>query len=135
MKATTFTGSIYSLAEVALRKRKGETVIDIDECRKQQLQKILQDVCRVFEQSMLSVTGKRQDGELVLCRKIYGYVAYTRTVDSFERVGMLINRDRHAIMHYYDQVTGFLDVSDSKFLPYWNKYLSESDLFSVKDFQ
>lgn len=100
------------------------------------LDEILLDICLSFEQPIARVLGKGRKDEVVLCRKLFFYVAKSKTGESLKNLGEYIGgRDHTTSLYHVHDVIGLLKVKDPSFLPKWDKYLEKSQLFTKSDFR
>jgi chromosomal replication initiation ATPase DnaA len=100
------------------------------------LDEILMDICVAFEQPIASVLGKGRKDEVVLCRKLFFYVAKSKTGESLKNLGEYIGgRDHTTSLYHVHDVIDLLKVRDPSFVPKWNKYLEKSQLFTPNDFR
>jgi chromosomal replication initiation ATPase DnaA len=128
--------SIDALVEIAIADKKKRD--EAEKIRKAglPLEAILRDVCEVFEVDYERVTTKGRQGERVLVRKIYCFVARIKTPKSYKDIAKLIGGlDHTTSLHHINCVKGYLRVKEPKFLMFWEQYLENSKLFTPNDFE
>lgn len=93
------------------------------------LEEILQDVCDVFGQPIEKMTMPGKKEEVVMCKRIYCYVATLLTDATFKVIGVLINKDHTTVMHHRASVIDWKSVNDSIFMKTWKKYTGNSKIW------
>ena len=95
---------------------------------------ILNDICEVLNKDIMIVCSPSRKTEHVRCRFILSYICDRLNVAPLTKVGQLINRDRTSVMNGRDTVKDYLDSNDSQFMPHWQRYLNNSEIFTPEDF-
>lgn len=125
--------SHYAMVDLASQHKKDKEFL---EKGKHSPEKILEDICEVFEKSIDVVISKKREREIVRCRQILCYIARTKTVYSYKSIGQAIGgRDHTTVIHSLQAIQDLFDSKDSNFLLSWDHYLDNSKLFTKADFQ
>lgn len=99
------------------------------------LENILFDVCMVFREKEERVKGKSRKTEVVICKRLFYYLARQKTQHSLEYIGEFMGgRDHTTALHHSRTVAHYLEVKEPKWIPVWNRYLRDSKLFTKNDF-
>jgi chromosomal replication initiation ATPase DnaA len=133
-----------ALVAIALYDKQERDRLSGEEAERQQLIRdyreisllsILEDVCKVFKVPVEKVKSKRRGRPLVVCKRIFCYLACLKTKHSLRDVAMELAFDDHTTVIYHrDTTIDFLLKQKKEFMTDWRYYLHNSKLFVADDF-
>lgn len=124
--------SAYAIAGIAIAEKRFLEPEPAEE-KPPELESIFEDVCTVFSIPAEAMKGRSRKTPLVNARKIYTYVSRLKAGATCTAIADYIDRDHTSILYYLSEVKGYLQVNDHTFMPYWRKYVRNSQLFERKD--
>jgi chromosomal replication initiation ATPase DnaA len=96
---------------------------------------LLIDVADVFNVKLETVQSGNQQELTVLVRSIFYYVARTKTAYGAWPMATTAGRKDHAgVLRHVEIVKAYFKHKDPQFLTLWDYYLTNSNLFTDKDF-
>lgn len=98
------------------------------------LEEILHDVCTVQGQKINEVMSVSRRLELVICKRLFYFIARRKTHHSTKYIGRFMNSDHTTVLHHSQTVTDYLKVKEPKWMIIWEHYLQNSKLFNKNDF-
>lgn len=105
------------------------------EIRQGILTSLLIDVADVFNVQLKTVQSGNQQDLTVLVRVIFYYVARIKTEYGFWPIATVAGRKDHAgVIKHLQTVDAYFKHKDQQFLTLWSHYLTNSKLFTHKDF-
>ena len=111
---------IIWLAETYCRRNKSVGVLAI-----------VRDVCKVFNLREHQIYGYAKQNEITIPRAIAMYAAREVTGFDYVKLGRLFQRDHTSILYAARRVKNFLYIKDQMFMNYWNRYISDSEIYPL----
>lgn len=119
--------AMVDLANQYFESRKFKRVFSIEE--------ILLDLSEALSCPVTEIKSKSRKRELVLVRQIYFYVCRKKTKETLKITGQFIgDRDHTTVIHSAQVIEDLIQTNNEQFILYWNKYISNSKLFTENDF-
>jgi chromosomal replication initiation ATPase DnaA len=125
--------TVLLMAEEKQRKRREAEELPF--IRESILTGLLVDVVDVFNVPLPVMQSGDQQELTVLCRSIFYHVARMKTDYGLFPMAKVAGRKDHAsVINLLNKVNAFFKESNSEFLTLWSHYLTNSKLFTSKDF-
>src|SRR5688572_32108770 len=94
------------------------------------LEDILNDVCVTMGQPLKIIKSKDRHREYAICRQIYCYVSRTCTKHPLQKIADVAGYGDHTtVVKNSKKVRGWISHKDSVFMPLWEKYKDESNVW------
>lgn len=145
MRQLPYESNIDALVFLAKFDKEQRELKEQQECEKEEehrrsriltLENILIDVCKVFEQDINAVRVIGRKAQNVTCRRLYFYLARTKTAHSLIEIANYVGGfDHTTVIHHAQTVQNYLKVQEPKWMLIWNRYLENSTLFNRNDFK
>jgi chromosomal replication initiation ATPase DnaA len=117
------------------KRRKQKEAEELPFIREGVLTELLLDIADVFEVPLKTIqSGDRQD-LTVLVRSFFYFIARAKTDYSLLALAKIAGRKDHAsVINRLQKVDAFFKGKNAEFLALWDHYLTNSKLFTKKDF-
>lgn len=99
------------------------------------IEKVLADVCEVFEIPEEKLLAKNRQVIFVEPRRIFIWVAFKKIGCPKIHISRFLNQDHTTILYQLKTVQIFLKQQNPEFVANWKYYLHNSKLFTENDFQ
>ncbi len=95
------------------------------------LQEAFDEMLSIFDLTRGEVCNARRYRKYVMYRQLFSYVAPILTRTSLEEVGDFLGGFHHStISNHRSDVKNWIEDGDATFMPIWNYYRIESDLWN-----
>jgi chromosomal replication initiation ATPase DnaA len=91
-----------------------------------ELEEILADVARHYKVDIELISKKYMRSDLVLCRRLYFYLAYKLTDAPLTVIGALVGKDHTNVSFHKDAVIEILKDGRDKWMDEWVCYLEDA---------
>lgn len=123
---------IYLADEKELRQK---YAAEINELRNSLLMGLLFDIADVFKVPMRTIQSGDQQEMTVFVRAVFFYIGRAKTHYTLKVLAQTVGKGNHFIcMHHLRKIEGYIKHNDTDFLTLWNYYITNSKLFTLKDF-
>lgn len=95
-----------------------------------ELEEILADIAMIFEKDVNEIKKKCMRSDLVLCRRIYCYVACIITNAPFPAIGRLINKDHTNVTYHREEAKNKIRDNNPDIIFDWFDYTNGSELWN-----
>ncbi len=125
--------SIYTFTWLAFTKKK-----DIKNYPDEPLERIVEDIARIFEVNVEDIKGRSRKTKFVLCRQLFCYIAGKMSKLPIEKIGIFIgfnndSKNAHtSVMHSVRKFENGINFEDEKIFNFYLKYIKETKIFKLK---
>jgi chromosomal replication initiation ATPase DnaA len=100
------------------------------------LNKLLADIAQAFKVDIDLIKSGDQQSLIVTVRKIFYYIGHFKMGATYESMVQIVGKTNHtSCLYHIRRVHVWLKAKDKKFIPIWNHYLENSNIYTKKDFQ